>query len=193
MLTLPDGPSTYRIMSIDPGTNTLGVAVLDLCLINYTVDLVFVNTIQGMKNARSLVEFEESFGSRQAKLHTHHRILTDLILKTKPNAIVSEAPYMGRFAQAFEALVQCLIMIQSAIGEYDPWLVLETIDPMSVKKAVGVSKKGSNKDLVRDAVLGLRNLTNSSDKPLPFCDEHSIDAIAVGFWKLQQIDKSIVF
>lgn len=193
MLVLPDGPNIYRILSIDPGTDTLGVSVLDLDLITFEASVTYVTTLKASKRLKYFVEVEESRGSRKAKLHANSIHLTEILLYFKPNTIISESPYLGKFPTAFEALIQCMEMIQGCIDNYDRSLVLETIDPPNVKKAVGAPGRGGGKDIVKRAVLGLTKLKNSSGNDLRNCDEHSIDAIAVGCYKLNTIDTRILF
>lgn len=194
MLTLPNGSQNYRIMGIDPGTDTLGVSIVDLDIITYEAKIIFVDTLSGLKGSRRFPEFEETFGSRSAKLYSNSLALSELVNLYRPNCIISESPYMGRFAQAFEALVECLTMIRNVILKYDPYLALETIDPSNVKKAVGASgrtAKGGDKHTVRDALFKLKGLYNHSNKPLELLDEHSIDATAVACFKLKQIYPNI--
>lgn len=192
MLTLPEGPPIYRIMSLDPGTDTLGVAIIDLDLRDYSATIVFANTIKGNKRARLYPEMEEDFGSRAARLHSLSVVLRELVFKMRPNCVISESPYMGKFAQAFEALVQCLGMIQGVIYEYDPTMVLETIDPPSAKKATGASGRGGDKMAVSNAIRNLVKLRNATGFPIEALDEHTTDAIAVGCYKLRTIDDSIL-
>lgn len=188
MLVKPDYPyNGYRILSIDPGTDTLGVSVIEVDLVTRIPAVIEVLTFKSGKNVRLYPELEDNFGTRYTKLEIHRQCLVKLIYSYRPDIVICESPYLGRFPNAFEALIQCLGMIQSAVSEYDPWLVLETIDPSTVKKIVGVKGKGSLKDVVKECVLNLRGLENRSGKDLTLCDEHSIDAIAVGCYKLHTL------
>lgn len=194
MLTLPNGSQCYRIMGIDPGTDTLGITIIDMDIITHEVKIIFSQTLSGLKGSRKYPEFEESFGGRATKLHANKILLSEIVLGYQPNCIISESPYMGRFAQAFEALVQCLEMIRSVVYEYDPYMVLETIDPSNVKKAVGASgrtKKGGDKDLVRTALLNLHQLQNHFNVPIECFDEHAVDATAVACYKINQLNPYI--
>ena len=194
MLTIPNINLPYRIMGIDPGTDTLGVAIIDLDLDTYIPTVIFSQTLFGLKGSRNHLEYAETFGERQAKFYSNQKDLINIINQFRPTVVISESPYMGRFAQAFEALVQCLMMIQSAINTFDPSMSLETIDPSNVKKAVGASgktKAGGEKNKTKEALLKLPNLINALPFSFDSLDEHSIDAIAVGCYKLKTIYPNI--
>ncbi|MBE0438314.1 MAG: hypothetical protein IBX57_00910 [Gammaproteobacteria bacterium] len=192
MLVLPQTTDIYRILSIDPGTATTGVAILDLNLVTNTVDLIFVDTIKAGRGYRKFDHVEDVHGGREAKLQHHFWYISDILFRMQPNCVISESPYMGRFAQAFEALVECLYVVKTAIMSYDPSMPLETIDPPNVKKAVGASGRGGDKDAVRKALYNLKGLTNRTGISLDSLDEHSIDAIAVGCYKLRTISDDII-
>lgn len=177
----------YRILSIDPGTDTLGVSVIEVDSITGIPRIIDALTFKAGNKVRLYSEIEDDFGTRFTKLTIHRNALIKLLYSIRPDVVICESPYMGRFPNAFAALIECLTMIQSAVSVYDPWMAIETIDPSTVKKVVGVKKKGSNKDLVKDGVMGLRNVTCCPSVTLSTCDEHTIDAIAVGCYKLVQL------
>lgn len=187
MLVMPDLPPIYRILAIDPGTDTMGVVLLDVDLQYLTVKLTYAETFRGDKMSRRYGDYAETYGDRAAKLYAHEQRLLSFVQAARPHCIISESPYMGRFPTAFQALVECLTMLQRVTYQYDPSLPLETVDPPTAKKAVGAPgkmKRGEDKKApVRMGVLGL-NLHNATGKDLSLLDEHSIDAIAVGYSKV---------
>lgn len=186
MLMVPNWAPTYRFISIDPGTETLGVAVWDVDLNSKQATIVSVFTLKASRSNRLDEWADTLFGSRYARLDAHYNALCELFKYYQPSNIVSESPYMGRFPQAYAALVECMNMLQAATSNYDMSLRVITIDPMSAKQAVGVTKRGSNKDLVRDNVLALKDIMFLSNNPL-LLDEHSIDAVAVGYTHFKTI------
>lgn len=185
MLFLPDNPPIYRTVAIDPGSNTLGYAILDLNLSTGEIALMGADTLVGVKMARSHPDFAETHGDRATRLHCHEEFLKALLDDCRPNAVISEAPYMGRFPQAFMALIECLGAIRRAVISYDPYMPMETVDPPTAKKAVGAPGKGGGKDIVREKVLALPTLINATGRPLTVLDEHAIDAVAVGYYKVK--------
>jgi Holliday junction resolvasome RuvABC endonuclease subunit len=137
--------------------------------------------------ARSLVHYRSAVavhGERVARLLAHEHGLASYFSVFRPHAIASEAPYLGRFPQAYAALVECVSAIRRAVMTYDAYMPLHVVDPMTVKAAVGVVSKGRkksdalSKENVRAAVMGL-GLNNPGQIDLEALDEHSIDAIAV--------------
>ena len=189
MLVLPVQETYFRIIAIDPGTNTLGVAVLDVCMSKGSVTLQESFTVVSNTNLRHYPNVLLAHGERYAKLYSHSEKLRALFEEWEPHAVICESPFLGRFPQAFEALVECKIMIRRALQQYEPTMSLETVDPPTAKKAVGAPGKGGDKYAVRDAVLTLKDLTVSDSVDILSLDEHSIDAIAVGYYKVRQIQE----
>lgn len=187
MIVLPGGYRPYRILAIDPGTNTLGTAILDMDLVTKRVSLEFAQTFKGDKMARRLEHVSSVYGDREAKLQAHTDNLFRLMVDYGPTAIISESPYMRKLPQAYAALVECLGAIRRAIQHYDPTICLELVDPPTVKKAVGAPGKGGDKSLVKQGVKAQVALENPHGIDLDRLDEHSIDAIAVGFYKVRGI------
>ena len=187
MLHVPESPVCYRILSIDPGTDTLGVGVLDCDLKEGQVQVQHGGTLVSSRGLHFFDHIEESFGTRQAKLHSHAQRLHWLLHHYQPQAVICESPYMGRFAQAFRALVECLTMIQSCVHQYNPSLAIETVDPPSAKKAVGASGRGGDKNPIRRAIAQLQWLEFHPSLDLSQLDEHAIDALAVGIYKCNQV------
>ena len=182
-----DECGTYRIVALDPGTAALGVAVID---VDPETGHLYVNhatTLDVLKEAQRYPQIAALHGDRVSKLHALERALVRIFLAWKPDQIVSEAPYMGRFPQAYAALVECVTSIRRAVMSYDRTLPLPTIDPATVKKSVGVSGKSGDKSAMLSAIQSRDDLTlcvNLSD-----LDEHAIDAIAVGYahYKLRTV------
>ena len=180
MLLVPNWAPTYRFISIDPGTETLGVAmwVVDLESKRAMIENVF--TLKASRSNTYVPATAMNYGDRYARLNAHYNSLCHIFHFFMPNNVVSESPYMGRFPQAYAALVECMNMLQEAVRSFDYSLRVMAIDPMSAKQSVGVTKRGSNKDLVREQVLALKDISFINNNPY-LLDEHSIDAIAVGY------------
>lgn len=176
--------SDFRIFAIDPGTDTFGIALLTVNLVSHTITVEDMFTTRGSKMASAYITYEEIHGTRAAKILSHRETVLRLLQLHQPHAVIAESPFLGRFPQAFEALVQCMCAIRSAVNEFDPTMVLDNIDPKSAKKAVGV--KTNDKESVQLAIRSMAHLV----RPVGLferADEHSFDAVAVGIWKAQQI------
>lgn len=128
-MLLDENSNTLRIVSVDPGTNSLGVAVLDLDIFNNSIVVQHAFTIDIQKHSARYSQINLVHGERVAKLHAVRQALYRFYCTWQPDHIVSEAPYMGRFPQAYAALVECVSSIRYAVMEYHQAKPLNTIDP----------------------------------------------------------------
>lgn len=186
-LFIPDGPQFFRLMSIDPGTNTMGVSVLFIDLINKRIHLEYVKTLTAAKTLNQYEQYMEIHGERSARLFSHEIALNDLMNHWGIHGLVSESPYLGRFPQAFGALVECMSVIRKAVYTFNPFMTVFTIDPATVKMAVGVSGKSGDKQAMARAVKGLHDFIVNPNINLEDLDEHSIDSAAVGYARAKQM------
>ncbi len=191
-LKYPENPIPYRVVGIDPGSVTLGVAVLDLNIDTHAIELIDARTFDASKSLQPYWLVAKTHGDRVARLMAHEDGLYGYFCCMQPQAIASESPYMGRFPQAYAALTECMTSIRRAVWRYDNRMPLHLSDPMTVKAAVGVVSKGRknrealSKDHVQEGVLNL-DLINHSGIDISKLDEHSIDAIAVAKSRIDQM------
>lgn len=171
----------YRVTGIDPGTDTLGVSVLDVDLTSGQVSVLDARTFVAKRCLANYRDLANVHGERMARLAAHEDNLVGYFKTWHPHSIISESPYMGKFPQAFAALTECMTAIRRAVWRYDQDLSLLEVDPPTAKKAVGAPGRGGDKDAVKKALLQLTTLCNPNGVPLPQLDEHSIDAIAVAY------------
>ncbi len=174
----------HRVLSIDPGTNHLGYAIMDVDYANShePIALVEVGTLNAAVLSRPYTTLLEVHGEKVTKLYALEQAIKRILEAFKPDIIVSESPYMGSFPQAYAALVECLKTIRSALIEHNPCMPLHIIDPASIKAAVGVSGKSGNKGLMTEAVAGLVSKNAIiTDVDIATLDEHSVDSIAAGY------------
>lgn len=183
MLICPPSDPIFRVMALDPGTDTLGIAILDVNMNLGTVNVISAITHSGAKLGRRYTTITESHGERASRIYAHEQNIYHQLTWWRPHAIISESPYMGRFPQAFAALVECMGAIQRAVMRYNPAMILETVDPTTAKKCVGVTHRKSTKDDVRVGVMSMSNIIFPDKSIIDNLDEHSTDAIAVGYYK----------
>lgn len=187
MLFIPNTCHQYRLLSIDPGTTTLGVSILSIDLATGLKRVELAYTLNAAKSIYRYPNIEETQGERHAKLTSHYNAVLRIMREWNVHGVVSESPYLGKFAQAFEALVECLQMLEAAVTHYNPQMELRTIDPSTVKMNVGVNGKSNDKTLVGDAILKLPDLQFAPYVDLASLDEHSWDSIAVGYGQLKSM------
>ena len=191
MLPFPPDPTPFRIVGVDPGTDTLGAATLDVYLGTGQVCLVEVHTFHGERLIREYREIESIHGHRVARLLAHEDNLFGYFSYTQPHCIISESPFLGRFPQAYAALTDCISSIRRAVMRYNMFLPLLQVDPPTVKLAVGVKGRGTTKDDVKRGLMKLLvetgKLQNPNQVDIEALDEHSVDAIVVAYTKAAQM------
>lgn len=173
----------FRYIAIDPGSDTLGVAFMEINLRTQQLTITEVTTLVASKQLVHYPVMVEIHGEKAARLHAHGKILDQILDLYQPHGVVSESPFMGRFPAAFAALTECMAVIRNAVFRFRPFLPLETVDPPSAKKAVGVKAKGSSKEDIEVAVKKLTDIVWADGLSPEGHTEHEYDAIAVGYWK----------
>lgn len=191
MLYLPEQSLPLRILGIDPGTNTLGVAVIDLDLATQQMTAILGKTFSGNQLAGNFNYLAEVYGDRAARLRGHEDNLYYFMHEVQPHCIIAESPYMGRFPQAFSALVECVNSIYRAVLRYNRTMPLLMIDPPSVKKAAGMVGRLAGKEPVRIAMSKLPHLHYAPGFTLDSLDEHGVDALAVAHYRAGEIIRSL--
>lgn len=169
-----------RMVSIDPGTSTIGVAVHefdDRLLKMIVVDAATIDA--GFLAHRYYEDRVRTHGDKHARLYALRIAILRYLNAWSPATVCCEAPYMGRFPQAYGALVESISAIRYGIELYDPAMRLYLFDPATVKVAVGVSGKSGDKNAIRGAIRRQADLELRVNVDL--LDEHAVDAIAVGY------------
>ena len=185
MFNIQTNSPHVRVIGIDPGSVTLGVACM-------TVD---VNTLQ-IVNTQAVTFIgtklpidpwmEQMHSPRFARIAAHKENLKNVFNYCHPIVVACESPfYNPSRPHAYGVLVETLDAIRHAVWEYDPCLSLELTDPPTIKMAVG-GKGNADKDEMKRLILRLPDLNFTGMTPLHLLDEHSIDAIAVAYTKLLQ-------
>lgn len=197
MLPRCDSNAPLRVMGIDPGTDTLGVSVLDVCLATNRVSIIDAKTYSGSALSKDLFPHLRTIhGDKYGRLKAHELNLYWIIEGYGPHEVISESPYMGSFASTYGALLQCLMCINNALMAYDWRMPLLLVDPASVKKNIGVNGKSGDKSLMTKAVLSLIQtgaLHNPNNIDIEALDEHSIDSIAVAYVRTRYVVENNVY
>lgn len=183
MLVIPEtSPRIASIVGIDPGTDTLGTAVLYFDILTLEIVSLEMRTYAGKRQARNSWE-SETFGDKLGRLHWHEENLFQLFVRASPFAIASEAPFIGRFPAAGIALTEAIGIIRNAAFRYNPTKVVQLYDPPSVKLSVG-AKGDAGKDAVLNGLMRVAGHAYIGEIPLNQVDEHSSDAGAVAICQL---------
>lgn len=173
-----DNNSPLTILGIDPGTDNVGVAIINYDLSNRCIINTDSTTIRGSDLIRfdSLVEVH---GSRNRRLVAIGNLLLKMLIHYQPTIVACEFPFFNTSRpSAFSALIESVEAIKSALFKYDNNMSLMLVDPPNVKKAFGVSGAAD-----KATMLSAYNSLFHELKPINrTIDEHSIDAIAVAKW-----------
>lgn len=180
----------YRIIGIDPGTETLGVSVLDLNLSDLSIKSCKAFTLIGSQSEYFDKETARYHSHRQARLEAHRQNLFSLFNELEPSLVCIESPfYNPRRPNAFAPLVETLLCVREALLRYDWHMKLSPLDPPRVKKAIG-AKGNAGKDDVKIALEKHLSELKLDKAYFEELDEHSVDAICVAYahyWKVKEI------
>lgn len=180
-LPWPFGDEPHRLLSIDPGTATMGITLWEWDVGSKLYRIVDCFTFEAKDNDPLYDSTGETHGKRIARLIHLGDLLLNVLREFKPHAVICESPFLGRFPQAFAGLIECIVTIRNALFRYDPFLPLYQVDPPSAKKATGMTfTKKSTKEDVKTALQKRTDLVWDVD--IDELDEHSIDAVAVGLY-----------
>lgn len=185
-------PHTANIIGIDPGSETLGLAVITFDVTNMQIVSTQAKTFTGSKLPGMNDWDINTHSARFSRINAHADNLLGLLHHYQPLQIASESPFFnpGR-PMAFEVLVEVLNAIRRTVYAYDPWRHLYMIDPPTVKNAVG-AKGNADKNVMKLAVSDLRpELKIINDHQYDMFDEHSIDAISVAYTRYVGLCNSI--
>lgn len=170
-----------HVIATDPGSQTLGLAVLSFDVETLDIIKTRAQTFTGDKLPYINQWTAAVHGDRIARIHAHRQNLYNILSYYKPILVACESPfYNPRRPNAYGALVEVMTEIRNAVIMYDPYMKLHTIDPPTVKKAVGAAGN-ADKVAVRAALLKIRDNLKLTTEDIDSMDEHSIDAVAVGY------------
>lgn len=185
MFHLHDDGEPYRIAGIDPGTDTLGLATIDVDLLTGALSIGEVKTLVGSEGLRYYGRRRATHGDRFVRLQLLHDSLVMHFTQLQPHAIICESPFFNpRRPGAFYALVEAVSMVQRAVYDYCPEQPLLLVDPARAKANIGVSGKSGDKEAIGPA-LARQPLLKDSPRltALPMWDEHSRDALAIAYYQ----------
>lgn len=180
MLVIPQGYREYRLVSIDPGLTKCGVSIYRL---SQDKEILSIDafTLQNERVSQATFFDDETTSDRALRLERLRRALCGVLEHYKPAIVAHETPFYNRFRpMAFGALVEVVDAIKYAVYEVTPFSIITGVEPMLVKKAVNASK-GKGKDPVKEGVRGTPSIMSRLAVDLDTLDEHSIDAVAVGY------------
>jgi Holliday junction resolvasome RuvABC endonuclease subunit len=182
-----ESSNLVTLVGIDPGSETLGFAVLFIDIASMIIESSHAMTLTGSKLAGKDSWNSIIHGDRASRIFAHEEKLLELFNYYQPLVICSEAPFINnRFPMAGIALTEVLCGIKSAVIRYDVWKELYVIPPSVVKRAVG-APGNADKHVMKEKVTHLAELNYNGNVPIHLLDEHSIDALAVAYGKFNSL------
>ena len=186
-------PNCY-LLGIDPGSSTLGVAILEINSITFSLVATTAYTIEATK-LELFDRLDLRLPERERRLRAISKAISLCLEDYKPLTLAIESPFFNsRKPSAYAVLIETMYVLKQTARAYDLNLPIIEVDPPTAKKAIGVRRlkakerrrlKLTTKDLVREALLPLTALKLTSD--INSLDEHSLDAIAVAYSSYKQL------
>lgn len=167
---------TVRLMGVDPGNTTLGIAVASVELPSGEMRIDHLYTI----NSGVQIAPQDALIEQRSERHVKQRIMGDRLSRAvafyRPQMIAIESPFMHRMPQAFAALTELMLRLEDGVAEVDIGIPIYKVPPVQAKKAIGV-KDIKSKASVKEALEALE--IGVSERLWSIADEHALDAIAV--------------
>jgi Holliday junction resolvasome RuvABC endonuclease subunit len=175
---VPYDTTTANIVGVDPGTNTLGYAVVsfDVRTLALTGVRAYTYTADRMHPSTHI---EMMYGARISRLARLNGELLYSYSCDTPVMVMCESPFINtKRPAAYGALVEAVDCIRGALMQYDHAIPFRLVPPSNVKNSIG-AKGADGKDAIKLAML--RHPEISQLAAVDQYDEHSIDALAVAY------------
>jgi Holliday junction resolvasome RuvABC endonuclease subunit len=175
-----------RILSIDPGSRSTGVCVMD-CSPDETFNVLFAHTIHAAETEKKYNFMTFLLGDKFTRSFIINKTIKKILAQYSPSMVIIEKTfYNPKSFRAFLSLFEIAISLRAAIFRTENTMPFYFIDASKVKKAMGVGGTTSDKELMREALRG-KNLKYHETISLDNLDEHSVDAICVGVAKYKEL------
>jgi len=164
----------FKLISIDPGTSTIGVAIWD-------IDKDF--KIQDLSSFTIVID-TKIYTERRIKIV--NEIVYDIINRHRPLQLVHESGFMDRFRpQAFGPIYATIFMIRQSFKDlykYTDDHGIFMYSPKNVKATVDTGE-ADKFDMLRavSTIVEIKPFLTGVET------EHAIDAIAIGYTHLKNI------
>lgn len=171
---------TIRVLAFDPAATEMGIAVIDHNCITGVSMVQWVETLKGpsllkyFKHMRP--HFSNSFCIQTAY---YHYVLEDLLPSWKPDVVVSESAFVGRFPAAMISLAHVIGSIRRAVCAWcNRDIVL--IAPTETKSVIANSGRAGKEDIASAIMRNSKIQFAPGVGNYEFLTEHEYDAIGHG-------------
>lgn len=181
MIDLTEDKLIYRVLGIDNGTDTVGIAVVDHHLVTGLSTVVHAETLTASRTAYTRHEGKlDARGKLYARLDVIATWFWEVLNEFDPDVIGCESPFQHLHAHSFAVLTTAIDNLSSVAFQYCTTLEFSKISPGAAKKAVcPVGQYGNSKEHIREMIGKNKDIVFGEGVKLDDLDEHSVDAIAV--------------
>lgn len=192
------GPDVFSIMGLDPGSFTFGTALIYVDITSLQIRSANMQTFNAMDptGGRQVNHWMlDTHAPRAMRFRELAWMLGQSLVINRPTVVACESPFFNPSnPNAYQVLVEGMKTVENALYAYDPTYPLYRIDNTSAKKAIMPTAP--------DAIEHLKSIKDSKLK-VQFCvsihpelsrlvnfnihDEHSIDALIIGYTQLQRL------
>lgn len=172
---------SLRVLSIDPGTQNLGSAfsIADYTNKQFRVEYGYTFDVDNLVNKVN-IDLKQSHSRNIAMYQSVYWLTLNLCWNFHPDWVLCESPYLNsKFPVSYALLTLCTQAVEHAVKDYSSAVLFDYIDPASVKRGVGVKGNSGDKELMKKAIMSHPSIVSNLD--INYFDEHTIDAIAIGF------------
>lgn len=175
-----------RLITLDPGTVTLGFGVIDIDMVTLKPKVVEAFTLDGSVMTRAWVDTAAGDEAARQRIMGLNARLQELFLHYRPDVVSCEDNFLARSPHAFKMLAEAVAAVRYALMATLPHSHLYLIPPTEAKKTVNACFKGTGKDDVRQGLKSYSDL-DWGDISIDMLDEHAVDAIVVGVCMVEKI------
>lgn len=169
--------SNMNILAIDPGLNNAGIALIQYSYLNKQIQGISAYTIKPEQHINKLY-LDAHLDERTMKLIVLKNIISSILAGNRIDLVICEAPFFyASKPAAYRALVEVITILKQTTVDINPLIPFIQLEPLMVKrlvKSLNIHEKDSTKEALE--VLALDRFID-----LNLLDEHSIDAISIGY------------
>lgn len=193
----------YLIAGIDPGSTNMGLAFMEVDI--ETLEIYSIEAVTLTANSIYAASYMHHV-DRQGDLTANDRIkllLEMVIMKLhhyQPNSLSLEQPFHNRLRPAaYGPLLSQVNTIKRQLRQVFPWMYVTAYPPLSIKKAVGATSSAvfkkrhpkvpaaKGKELVKAAVLEIKEIRDNCKVDINTLGPDAIDAIAICYTRLVEM------
>lgn len=179
-----------RVAGIDPGTDTVGVSLIEIDPVTFQHRWITSFTLRGSYLGYHHYQVFDNDESRDARLLGIQNRLLQFFGGSLPHYIAYEDNFLQHSASSFKALIEAVFAIKQASWLYNPYVPLLSVKPTQAKSLIGAipprGVKVDNKALVRQGLLNYKPL-GMTEAMMNTIDEHGIDSLAIAAYAANQI------